>query len=72
MAGSGANHILQYTAIIDGAGAYGEYPHSPYEYIDIDKTFERAVIALRELLRFVMRINSNDEGKPHYSSVSNI
>jgi di/tripeptidase len=72
MAGSGANHILQYAAIIDGAGAYGEYPHSPYEYIDIDKTFERAVIALRELLRFVMRINSNDEGKPHYSSVSNI
>jgi di/tripeptidase len=49
MAGSDANHISQYTAIIDGAGAYGEYPHSPYEYIDIDKTFERAVIAARAI-----------------------
>ncbi|MEM1610271.1 MAG: M20/M25/M40 family metallo-hydrolase [Sulfolobales archaeon] len=47
--GSDGNHISQYTAVVDGAGAYGEHPHSPHEYIDIDRTFERAVIAARAL-----------------------
>jgi glutamate carboxypeptidase len=47
--GSDGNHISQYTAVVDGAGAYGEHPHSPREYIDIDRTFERAVIAARAL-----------------------
>jgi glutamate carboxypeptidase len=46
---SDGNHISQYTAVVDGAGAYGEHPHSPYEYIEIDKTFERAIIAARAL-----------------------
>jgi len=49
MAGSDANHISQYTAVVDGAGAYGGHPHSPYEYIEIDKTFERAIICARAM-----------------------
>jgi glutamate carboxypeptidase len=49
MAGSDANHISQFTAVVDGAGAYGEHPHSPHEYIEIDKTFERAIIAARAI-----------------------
>jgi len=47
--GSDGNHLAQYVAVVDGAGAYGRYPHSPDEYIEVDKTFERAVIAARAL-----------------------
>ncbi|MEM0439816.1 MAG: M20/M25/M40 family metallo-hydrolase, partial [Sulfolobales archaeon] len=46
---SDANHISQYTAVVDGAGAVGGNPHSPDEYIDIDRTLERAVITARAL-----------------------
>jgi glutamate carboxypeptidase len=46
---SDGNHISQYTAVVDGAGAYGEHLHSPREYIEIDKTFERTVITARAL-----------------------
>ncbi|MEM4969830.1 MAG: M20/M25/M40 family metallo-hydrolase [Sulfolobales archaeon] len=58
--GSDGNHISQYTAVVDGAGAYGENPHSPLEYIDIDRTFERAAIAARALELFYKEYISHE------------
>jgi glutamate carboxypeptidase len=42
--GSDGNTTSQYTATIDGLGPVGDGAHAEHEYLNIDKTLERAAL----------------------------
>ena len=48
--GSDGNTTSQYTATLDGLGPVGDGAHAEHEYLDIDKTLERAVLLTLLLL----------------------
>jgi glutamate carboxypeptidase len=48
--GSDGNTTSQYTATLDGLGPVGDGAHAEHEYLDIDKTLERAALLTLLLL----------------------
>ena len=48
--GSDGNTTSQYTATLDGLGPVGDGAHAEHEYVDIDKTLERAALLTLLLL----------------------
>jgi glutamate carboxypeptidase len=48
--GSDGNTTSQYTATLDGLGPVGDGAHADHEYVDIDKTLERAALLTLLLL----------------------
>ena len=48
--GSDGNTTSQYTATLDGLGPVGDGAHAEHEYLDIDRTLERAALLTLLLL----------------------